>query len=219
MRRIFVRAVLESSFVLLLLGVAFGDQAGIGVGDHPRSLTVGDFNRDGWQDLAVANELSNDITILIAKGDGTFEPKPDAIKYDSYRPVIPEAITAGDLTGDGKEDLALAACGLTEVVTTTTSGTTETTKITYANVFTTTFLNRANIPVIMETDREAIEAALQVLRLEDTAHARIVRIKNTLEVSQIQLSTPLLEEFASHPHLEPLGEPKPLAFTEDGALL
>ena len=90
---------------------------------------------------------------------------------------------------------------------------------TYANVFTSTFLNRANIPVIMETDRRAIEAALEVLHLEETARARIVRIKNTLELAQIQISVPLLEEFADHPHIEPLGEPQPLIFAEDGTLV
>jgi len=92
-------------------------------------------------------------------------------------------------------------------------------KATYANVFTTTFLNRANIPVIMDTDREAIEAALQVLRIEDATKARIVRIKNTLEVAQIQLSAPLLEEFESHPHIERVEGPRAMAFAEDGTLL
>ena len=90
---------------------------------------------------------------------------------------------------------------------------------TYANVFTSTFLNRANIPVIMETDRRAVEAALEVLHLEETARARIVRIKNTLELAQIQISVPLLEEFVDHPHIEPLGEPQPLTFAEDGTLV
>jgi len=136
MRRILVRAVLVSSFVLLLLGVAFGDQSSLPVGEHPRSIAVGDFNRDGWDDFAVANELSNDITICLANQDGTCFCSADRVKYDSYRPVIPTAIAVGDLTRDGEEDLALAACGLTEIVTTSTSGTTETTKVSYANVFT-----------------------------------------------------------------------------------
>jgi len=131
-----VRAVLVGSFALLLLGAAFGNQAGIGVGDHPRSIAVGDFNRDGWDDFAVVNELSNDTTILIAQGDGTFASPANAVDYDKYTPVIPTAIAAGDLNNDGKEDLALAACGLTEIVTTTTSGTSQTTKVSYANVFT-----------------------------------------------------------------------------------
>jgi len=117
------------------LGVAFGE-GGIPVGDHPRSIDIGDFDRDGWDDFAVANELSNDITICLAKQDGTFDCSPDKVKYDSYQPIIPTAVTVGDLNDDGKEDLALAACGLSEVVTTSTSGTTETTKVTYANVFT-----------------------------------------------------------------------------------
>ena len=106
------RALLASALVSLLLGTAFGFGQ-IPVGDHPRSIAVGDFNRDGWDDFAVANELSNDITICLAKGDGTFDCKVDVVKYDAYKPVIPMAIATGDLDNDGDLDLALAACGLT----------------------------------------------------------------------------------------------------------
>jgi hypothetical protein len=136
MRRVFLRTVLVSSFALLLLGAAFGGQPGIPVGDHPRSIAVGDFDRNGWDDFAVANELSNDITICMAKGDGSFDCNADAVKYDPSKPVIPAAIAVGDITRDGIEDLALATCGLTEIVSTTTSGTSQTTRTDYANFFT-----------------------------------------------------------------------------------
>jgi hypothetical protein len=92
-------------------------------------------------------------------------------------------------------------------------------KATYANVFTTTFLNRANIPVIMETDREAVEGALRVQHLEDPSQARIVRIANTLELARIEISEPLFSRFRERPDLEQDGEPRPLAFGPDGALL
>lgn len=92
-------------------------------------------------------------------------------------------------------------------------------KATYANAFTSTYLNRAYIPVIMETDREAIAAALQVAGLEDAASARIVRIRNTLALASIQVSTPLLAEFASHPQIEQVGEPQPLTFSSEGQLI
>ena len=136
MSRSVLRAVLLSALALVLLGAALGAGAGIPVGDHPRSIAVGDFNRDGWHDFAVANELSNDVTVCLAKGDGSFDCKPDAVKYDAYKPVIPTAIAAGDLTKDGIEDLALAACGLTEIVTTTTTATAVSTRVDYANFFT-----------------------------------------------------------------------------------
>lgn len=131
-----LRVVLLSALALLLCGATLGAGAGIPVGDHPRSIAVGDFNRDGWHDFATANELSNDVTICIAKGDGSFDCKPDAVKYDTYKPVIPTAIAVADLTKDGIEDLALAACGLTEIVTTTVTPTAVSTRADYANFFT-----------------------------------------------------------------------------------
>ena len=136
MHRVALRAVLLSALALLLAGAVLGAGTGIPVGDHPRSVAVGDFDRNGWDDFAVANELSNDITICLAKGDGSFDCKADVVKYDSARPVIPAAIAVGDITRDGIEDLVLAACGLTEIVSTTISGTSQTIRIDYANVFT-----------------------------------------------------------------------------------
>ncbi|MGQ9601137.1 MAG: FG-GAP-like repeat-containing protein [Candidatus Bipolaricaulia bacterium] len=136
MHRVALRAVLLSALALLLAGAVLGAGTGIPVGDHPRSVAVGDFDRNGWDDFAVTNELSNDITICIAKGDGSFDCKADAVKYDAYKPVIPMAIAVADLTKDGIEDLALAACGLTEIVTTTVTATAVSTRADYANFFT-----------------------------------------------------------------------------------
>ena len=36
---------------------------------------TGDFNGDGRTDLAVANYGSNDVSILLGNGDGTFQPQ------------------------------------------------------------------------------------------------------------------------------------------------
>ena len=35
-------------------------------------MAVGDFNGDGKQDLAVANETSNNVSILLGDGAGSF---------------------------------------------------------------------------------------------------------------------------------------------------
>src|SRR5436309_10502576 len=43
-------------------------------GFHPISVAVGDFNRDGIQDLAVANKYDNTVSVLLGNGDATFQP-------------------------------------------------------------------------------------------------------------------------------------------------
>src|SRR5204862_6825246 len=46
--------------------------ANFGAGSGPYSVAVGDFNGDGKQDLAVADFLSNNVTILVGDGGGNF---------------------------------------------------------------------------------------------------------------------------------------------------
>lgn len=64
---------------------------------------VGDFNRDGIPDLAVVNANSNNLSVLLGKGDGTF--KPQALYAVG---AAPAAVAVGDFNGDGFLDLAVA---------------------------------------------------------------------------------------------------------------
>src|SRR5215831_12571491 len=41
-----------------------------GAGSQPLSVAVGDFNGDGKPDLAVANQVSNNVSVLLGNGDG-----------------------------------------------------------------------------------------------------------------------------------------------------
>lgn len=71
-------------------------------GSGPKSVVVADLNGDGTPDIAVANNDSNNVAVLMGAGDGSFEP---AVIYDSGGP--PMSVAAGDVNGDGKPDLVL----------------------------------------------------------------------------------------------------------------
>jgi hypothetical protein len=43
-------------------------------GNGPNSIAIADFNVDGNIDIAVSNALSNNVSILLGNGDGTFQP-------------------------------------------------------------------------------------------------------------------------------------------------
>jgi hypothetical protein len=75
------------------------------VGDQPRSVAVGDFNRDGTQDLAVSNGGSDNVTILIGDGTGNFTP---AASSPEAAGDVAIQVEVGDYNRDGKQDLAVA---------------------------------------------------------------------------------------------------------------
>lgn len=73
------------------------------VGRVPQSIALGDFNKDGLRDLAVANSFVDNLSILLGQGDGTFQP---AVNYSTG--TRPNCIVVGDFNGDGNQDLAVA---------------------------------------------------------------------------------------------------------------
>jgi predicted NUDIX family NTP pyrophosphohydrolase len=79
-------------------------------GHNPVSVAIGDVNGDGTRDLAIANFVVNDpqrvgvpgtVSVLLSSGDGGFQPKID---YTTGQ--RPHQVVIGDLTGDGRPDLA-----------------------------------------------------------------------------------------------------------------
>jgi hypothetical protein len=80
-----------------------------GSGRDPADIEAADFNGDRKLDLAVANEDSNTVVVLLGNGTGRFRPAA----YSPFPLVSPYAVTAADLNGDGKADLAVSAQGLT----------------------------------------------------------------------------------------------------------
>ena len=96
--------------VMILLGDASGrftQSLGppIPVGKHPGPLAVGDFNQDGNADIAVANYVSNDVSILLGNGAG-------GVKAPRLPPIPsgvgPFSVACADFNRDGKLDLAVA---------------------------------------------------------------------------------------------------------------
>ena len=67
---------------------------------------AGDFNGDGRLDLAVANYGDNTVSVLLGKGDGTFQPQVTYAVGSN-----PGAIVAGDFNGDGRTDLVVSDGG------------------------------------------------------------------------------------------------------------
>jgi hypothetical protein len=77
-------------------------------GTTPRSVAVGDFNGDGNPDLVVANSESDNLSVLLGIGDGTFQAARNYFVPTGSSPV---SVAVGDFNGDGKADLAVANIG------------------------------------------------------------------------------------------------------------
>jgi subtilisin family serine protease len=73
------------------------------VGNGPNYIAIGDFNGDNNPDLATSNKSSNNVSILLGNGTGSFST---ATNFSVG--IQPVAIASGDFNADGKLDLATA---------------------------------------------------------------------------------------------------------------
>ena len=62
-------------------------------------IVAGDFNGDGRLDLAVANVDSNDVSVLLGNGDGTFADPGQFATTPHATPLV------ADVNGDGTDDV------------------------------------------------------------------------------------------------------------------
>ena len=93
-------------------GLSFADPIDInlGAGKSPKSIATGDFRGIGIQDLAVADSGSNEVSILLGNGDGTFHLVETLAVGAS-----PSFITTGHFHDATTVDLAVVDSGSNQV--------------------------------------------------------------------------------------------------------
>lgn len=95
-----------------LSAASFAAPAAFAVDSTPGWVAGADLDGDGWADLVVANHWGESLSILRNTGSA------GAITGSSFEPAVrfpagikPMVVSVGDLDGDGKPDLAVAAYG------------------------------------------------------------------------------------------------------------
>ncbi len=91
--------------------IAFTPTASIPVGKAPQSIATGDFNGDNLLDLATVNSSSDDVSILLGNGNGTFQTP---VSFGIGK--IPMSVVTDDVNGDGPLDLIVAISGSDQIV-------------------------------------------------------------------------------------------------------
>ena len=86
------------------------------------------------------------------------------------------------------------------------------------NALTAGDLTAAMLPLDYQTDAEILEAALPMIGLRPPAEARMLWIRNTLQLTEVECSSVLLEEASRRPDLEVVSELRPLPLDRDGNL-
>jgi len=91
--------------------LVFTPTASVQVGKAPQSIAAGDFNGDGLLDLATVNSTSDDVSILLGNGNGTFQ---GAISFGVGK--LPMSLATADMNGDAHLDLVVAMSGSDHIV-------------------------------------------------------------------------------------------------------
>jgi hypothetical protein len=82
------------------------------VGDKAISVAAADFDGDHDQDLAVANQQSGNVSILLNRGHGNFDP---AATSPEPAGTFPQGVAVIDLEGDHDPDLAITNQGSSNI--------------------------------------------------------------------------------------------------------
>jgi hypothetical protein len=86
---------------------------------------------------------------------------------------------------------------------------------TVINCLTAGYPEGAFLPVHFDNDREVLNAALAIIGTREAEKARILRIRNTLDLEEVDVSEPCLEDAERQTKFTPIGRPRSLEF--DGA--
>jgi hypothetical protein len=89
----------------------------------------------------------------------------------------------------------------------------------YMNAITAAIIEKARFPVVLSTERDVVKACTLTSWRATPSETRLCVIRNTLELNEILLSRPLLDDIEGQEGVEVLSAPYPLAFTDDGILL
>jgi hypothetical protein len=97
-----------SSSGSIVLG-SFAAKVDFTTGTNPQSVALGDLDGDGKPDLAVANLISNTVSVIRNLSmSGSINSGSFAAKVDFTTGINPYSVALGDLDGDGKPELAVA---------------------------------------------------------------------------------------------------------------
>ncbi len=87
------------------------------------------------------------------------------------------------------------------------------------NNLTACFLRRSQLPFAFPTDRACIEAGLDTCWQPNRDAVRMALVPNTLEVEELWVSAPLVEEARKNSHLKVTGDCQPLPFDNEGNMV
>ena len=86
----------------------FGPQITFSTGGEPYSVQAGDFNSDNRLDIVVANFLSDDVSVLLGYGNGSFT---NETRYSTGAVAYPNSVAVDDLNKDNTLDIVVTNWG------------------------------------------------------------------------------------------------------------
>ncbi|NUN69346.1 MAG: VCBS repeat-containing protein, partial [Bacteroidetes bacterium] len=87
-------------------GASFAASTDYAAGTQPNSIILADLNADGDADLVAVNSGSDNVSVRLNNGDGTFGSESLLSTGDN-----PSSVAAGDVDGDGDIDLVVTVTG------------------------------------------------------------------------------------------------------------